>query len=209
MVGFTIYPSKDKNVKESDRLPGVDEFVGEGLGMASDNGKELIFQRNSKGVLKIYAAQLLPEGATFSSDVKEVKEKILEEFKEFDERLLNFIKESDDEISVVWRRYTGDPEYRRELRLGAELVGDANMALTGEVSQENVARSRSKLVSHHVFLSPPLALPVSISHSHFFFSNPRVPTSRWKTQQIWLPVWPKPIQLCLLLRLDLKSPKLY
>lgn len=133
IVGLTVLPTSEN---ETERFPGIENIVGQGLGMASDDGKELIFQRNSNQVLRVYAAQLSPENTTIPSDVREVKEKLLNDFKGWDPKLLQLIEKADEgEKPTLWKRHSGDPDFKREIKLGAELVGDANMALTSEVSR--------------------------------------------------------------------------
>lgn len=73
--------SPDASVKETDRFPGINDIVGQGLGLANDSGKNLIFQRESHQMIRFYASQFLPEDAKIPDDIQEVKKWLLNDFK--------------------------------------------------------------------------------------------------------------------------------
>jgi len=121
--------------------------VGQGLSIASHDGKALVIQRNSHGIIRVYSSQLAPEDSPISTDIKQVKKDCLELFKGWDQKLLNFISQADEnEIPPAWKIYAADPDYRREFKLGAELLGDANKCMSpfaGEVRSNKGSHSYS------------------------------------------------------------------
>lgn len=105
----------------------------------------MVFQRESHGVIRCYNSQFLCEDDKISADVKEVKKLLLENFKDWDPKFLNFIREADDTKATPWKIYASDPNEKRDLKLGVQLIGDANKHMSpyaGKVSYQALRKSK-------------------------------------------------------------------
>jgi len=130
--GFTMIDFSIRDVDE--RYPKLGAFVGDGMSymLAPDRG--LLAQRNSRGLIHVYATVRVEEGWAkndFAAAVRggSVREFLLGYFEGWSPELLDFIRNCDDAF-YAWRIYSLPIGHRWTPKSGFTLLGDAGHLLT-------------------------------------------------------------------------------
>jgi len=112
------------------RFPHLASLVGQGLAFIVSDAKGLIPQRNSKGVVRIYAGFQVPENWTeenpLPADPSEAKQFVASLFPGWDPSVLELIKSADDSPIVSRKIIALPPSHTWTTQLhGITLLGDA------------------------------------------------------------------------------------
>ncbi|KAG0581400.1 hypothetical protein KC19_4G248400 [Ceratodon purpureus] len=127
--GFTMVDLTIRNADE--RYPKLGELVGDGLCFMLAQDRGLLPQRNSGGLIHVYATVRVEEGwakedfaAAVRSGGGSVRELLLRYFEGWNPELLEFIRNCDDAF-YAWRIYSLPIGHRWSPKSGFTLLGDA------------------------------------------------------------------------------------
>lgn len=132
-VGFTMIDFTIRDVDE--RYPKLGASVGDGMSFMLAQDRGLLAQRNSRGLIHVYATVRVEEGWAkneFAAAVRggSVQELLLGYFEGWSPELLDFIRNCDDDAFYPWRIYSLPIGHRWTPKSGFTLLGDAAHLLT-------------------------------------------------------------------------------